>query len=421
MNPRRFLPLLLVTLLLAASIQPPAAAQAPELRIPSEHRRVQAEWIQEARQDLDRYAEDHDLSEGTVQRLHAGLNSTEESYQDDRWEAVVRQLVSLRVAAVYANLAQRAQDEEQPQEMYIETLDPRFSNISSDSPEVRGLINGTGDTVETVRGLEALYLSSQLLVQGNQQLQQYPRFRSLAQASGNETSESIYRTMVGTVVGAEWNFRYARDLVQLSRQADNRSRSPAVDPGKMKLAWDEMHEVVNATPMEGQAAAQAQESLNFTTSQKDWLVSTALGERYVLASIRSQLGRQAQQDRLDRDQLRQDLASKATNLSLVDDMEAAGFGAVNIKDAHKTAFGVLEEGEEGNASLQEAIDAFAGLDAKGAASRALLTLAEASTASDDEGEAPGGIGSLGVGLVGAGLGALLGAGAVYVALQGRRP
>lgn len=417
---RRFLPLLLVAILLAASIQPPAAAQAPQLRIPPEFRRVQASWIQEAHRDLDRYLETHDLPDSTESQLRQALNGTEQAYRDDRWTTVVRQLVSLRVFTVYAGLAQDARDEDQPQQVYIDALDPRYSNVSVESREVRGTINSTTEDVETVRGLESLYLSSQLLVQANQQLRQYPQFRSLAEASGNQTSESIYRTLVGTVVGARWNLRYAEDLVELSRQADNESRSPPVEASKSKLAWEEMEKAVESTPSEGQTARQVEESLNLTTQREEWVVSTALGERYVLASIRSRLGRQQQQEQLDPDRLRQDLEAKATNLTLLIRMENAGFGGVALKDSLKSAYTVLEQGRQGNASIQRAIDAFAGLQAQEAASHALLRVAEASTASDDAEPVDEGLSNLQAGFIGAALGALLGAGAVYVALEGRR-
>lgn len=417
---RRFLPLLLVAILLASSIQPPAAAQAPQLRIPPEFRRVQASWIQEADRDLDRYIETHDLPNSTERQLRQVLNGTEQAYRDDRWTTVVRQLVSLRVFTVYAGLAQDAQDEDQPQQVYIDALDPRYSNVSVRSREVRGTINSTAEDVETVRGLESLYLSSQLLVQANQQLQQYPRFRSLAEASGNDTSESIYRTMVGTVVGARWNLRYAEDLVELSRQADNESRSPPIQASNTKLAWEEMEKAVESTPPEGQTATQTRESMNLTTQREEWVVSTALGERYITGSIRTSLGRQQQQQQLDADRLRQDLEDKATNLTLLIKMENAGFGAVALKDSLKSAYSVLEQGRQGNASLQAAIDSFAALQAQGTASQALLRVAEASTASDDAQPVDEGMSNLQAGFVGAALGALLGAGAVYVALEGRR-
>lgn len=417
MNPRRFLPLLFVTLLLAASVQPPAAAQTPQFPIPSSFRELQATWIENAREDLDRFIANHDLPASTEAQLRQAMNATEAAYQDNRWTPVVRQLVGMRIFTRYIDIAQEARDSDQPQQVYLEELDPVYANVSARSREVRGDINSTADSVETVRGLEALYLGANLMVQGNGQLRQYPRFRSLMQASGNQTSQSILRTSVGTVVGAQWNFRYAQDVVQLSRKVDNGSRSPTVQASKVHLAWERMEEAVEATPEEGNEARRASSSMNLTTQREEWMVSTALGERYIFASIRTSLSRQQRNNELDPQRFQQNLEAKAGNLSLLIEMEKAGFSAIGLEDAYTDAYRVLQQGGGENASIRRAIDAFARLEAQGAASRSLLQVAEASSASGQAGVTDEGLGPFQAGLLGAALGAILGAGAVYVARE----
>lgn len=411
MRARPLVPPILVILLLTSGM-PPAAAQAPPeaLELPARARQVQAGWIDRAERHVDNYTAEHNLSNETERQLNRSIQGIQSAYDNHRWDRVSRQLTGVYVFTTIISLNREANGSEQPQEVYIDHLDPIFANLTVETQRVRQLISNASAEVETAVGLEYLYLASTLLVQGNEQFRRYPEFRDLVQASGNKTPPSMYRSLVSTVVAAKWNFQHARELVNTSKEADANIEGPTVDPRNLEVAWRTMEVTVDEVGVKGRAAERLDTSLESTTNRSEWILSTALGQRLVGETLRTELQNEMQSEDFDRAAFRQRVEDRADNVTPLADMDEAGFPAVGLKDAYRQTYTALGNPSGGDTSTRALAHSYSILQGEIAGAESLMAVASADPPTT-QGE---GVGILELGLLALVLGGFAGAGVVYL-------
>lgn len=410
MDPSRLLPALLAALLLVPTLSPVSAQQGPSLRLPGEARDLQSVWINNATRDTQRFLAQNDVPDHTEQRLKETLNRTNEAYSNEEWGQVIDQLVGLRALLAFIPLDQQARQSDEPDQVYLDAMDPAYRNATDESIAVRNRLNQSQHDVETTKGLEYLYLGARSLVTANQQLNRYPETRQQVVDSGNETPRPTYQRLVANAVAGRWNARYAFDVIEMAETADEEAEGPPVDPSKVDLAWDRMEAEVDERGVNTPQTNPLRDASNKAQAQGQWLMATALGERIVVGSLQHRLTQLLRDDSLNTTRLREDLGTMATNTSLLERMEDHGFASVGLKDAKKRAFAAAA-GEAGPRGL---ISTFALVQAQEAASEGLLEVANASAQAAEE----DGAGLVG-GLLWAGGGAVVGVGAAYAVLRRR--
>lgn len=412
--PSRLVPPLLVATLLVPSAAVAQPASAPSLEMPAELQAVERGWMDAAFAEANQTIRDGNANASEAERLRAAMDQIRAAHADGQFAPVASNLVNLRVTAAYYDARAEAEARNDTVGAFLDATQPAYRRAQNDTVDLQRSINDTQRSIGTARALEVLYLGSELVVQGAEQLRPYDQYRSFLRSSGDDTHPRILQLLVQSAVGPRWTMAYASDLLDQARDVDAAGDGPALNHTRLGAAQAFVADRArhHASDDRGDRGAERLlREMNRSAQRGNHVFSMAMGGIIIGSAIHGDVKQGLDEGNISRQQVRSLLEEHGRNYTPLNETLDAGYRGLLQKDALALVEDVLAEEEPANVQLARAV---AQLDKAQLVERAILPLAHEEEAASDE-EAAGTSGR--DILVAVGGGVALGAGA---AALGRR-